>query len=452
MSKAKEIFRTAFRVYRIGRQLGEGGAGRVFEATDEEGRRYALKVLNRNSLTSEKRRRFQNEIAFCQQRVHPGIIAVEDYGYFEEAEEAIPFYVMPLYPQTLRKLIDDGLTAESAIRIFHSLLHAMSAAHVRGVHHRDLKPENILMDAESVSPVIADFGIARFVGITPATVVATRDGSRLANFQYAAPEQRTPGKLVDHRADIYALGLIGHEMFTGEVPLGVGARKISDLYPALGHMDAVLEVMRQQDPDRRQNSTEEVLQQLKPIGSAFAESDADPKIERSTISLDGIKDRASRINALHGHEKLKRKLNTDEGVAEAKQSFESIKRRVEELVAELDSRLPFSLGAKEYRGILEVTAPNTGVTIDFDVLYGNSLEGSDLEVGVWPGKAPLPGRMFFEEPQKLAGIVFAPDIDTEGNICWIREGQTFSNEDVVNQVLSLFLDFVEKRLTEKPRR
>lgn len=105
----------------------------------------------------------------------------------------MPFYVMPLYQHTLRGLMDAGIERNRILPLFSLILDGVEAAHLLRVWHRDLKPENVLCDANSGSAVIADFGIAHFEEDELYTAVETRNGDRLANFQYAAPEQRIRG-------------------------------------------------------------------------------------------------------------------------------------------------------------------------------------------------------------------------------------------------------------------
>jgi len=143
---------------------------------------------------------------------------------------------MPLYPETLRTLICRGIEVNKVLHYFAQLLDGIEAAHLFGVWHRDLKPENILFEPASNSLVIADFGIARFVKESLYTLVETRPNARLANFQYAAPEQRTRGKDVDHRADIYSLGLILNEMFTHQLIQGTAFKTIGSVEPNLSYL------------------------------------------------------------------------------------------------------------------------------------------------------------------------------------------------------------------------
>lgn len=221
MAKPK-VFETAFDTYTVVRQVGSGGSGVVFLVRNSDGNDLALKVLDRSKAPRQKVKRFQNEIQFCQRQVSERIVRVLDYG---QASYASLFYVMPYYPSTLRDLIKKQLPNTERLALYVQILDSVEAAHLLGVFHRDIKPENLLYDAGVNRIVLADFGIARFTEDELLTLVETGPSERLANFVYAAPEQRVRGKTVGMPADIYALGLILNEMFTGEVPQGSGFKQ-----------------------------------------------------------------------------------------------------------------------------------------------------------------------------------------------------------------------------------
>ena len=134
---------------------------------------------------------------------------------------------------------------------------------VNSVYHRDLKPENILFDETTGTLVVADFGIAKFKEEELQTAVETSAQERLANFQYSAPEQRVRGRVVDQRADIYALGLILNEMFTGDVPQGAGFRRIASFAPKYSYLDSAIDSMVQQTPENRPGTISDVRRLLR---------------------------------------------------------------------------------------------------------------------------------------------------------------------------------------------
>ena len=255
-------FETTFDSFTAREIIGEGGAAFVYKATDSEGEQRAVKLLKSESTTREKRKRFKNEIDFCSRIEHKHIVPVLGHGVFSDGNNASIFYVMPHYSGSFRNLLEQGVRPERALEHFAQLLDGIEAAHLKNVVHRDLKPENILYDDKSEQLVIADFGIAMFQEDELFTAVETKETDRLANFRYAAPEQRHPGQSVDHRADIFTLGLILNEMFTREVISGTGYTTIASVEPEFAYLDEVVEQMIRQDPEGRFSSIRELRQRL----------------------------------------------------------------------------------------------------------------------------------------------------------------------------------------------
>lgn len=262
MPPIKRQLTTAFGTYTLGEVLGEGGSGRVYRATDDTGASVAVKVLDPAKATREKRKRFKNEILFGHANRHARILRIIDYGVTAiDGAEAL-FCVMPLYPATLRARMQSRLDAQERLRLFGTLLDGVETAHLLGVIHRDLKPENILFDQSENGVVVGDFGAAHFEEDELYTLVETKPGTRLANFMYAAPEQRLRGQTVGRSADIYALGLILNELFTGEVPQGTGYRQIQTVSPELAYLDDLVAEMIRQQPRDRPQSIDAVKMQL----------------------------------------------------------------------------------------------------------------------------------------------------------------------------------------------
>lgn len=253
MKKPKSV-KTTFCEYIITDVKGEGGSGVVYQAKDDEGNQFAVKALDPAKASNEKLKRFKNEFGFCSRARHPNIITVVDHGLMDDGT---PFFVMPLYDSSLSKYIGN-LTPKDATRIFNDILNGAEAAHKLGVVHRDIKPENILIRNGLNELVLADFGIAEFEEEDLYTAVETKDGTRLANFQYAAPEQKSRGREVHHYADIYSLGLILNELFTGEIPQGTNFKKISDVTDEYSYLDEIANKMLEQNPLSRFESIEEI--------------------------------------------------------------------------------------------------------------------------------------------------------------------------------------------------
>jgi serine/threonine protein kinase len=269
MAKKPTKLATTFDTYAIGKLLGEGGAGRVYSAIDGSGEAVAIKLIDADALSRDKVRRFKNELMFGLRNDHPNIVTVTDFGTSAPDGSGAPFYVMPLFGGTLRTLIERGITGDKVLALFAQILDGVEAAHKRGIVHRDLKPENILFDEKSNGLLIADFGIARFTADELATMVETSPANRLANFQYAAPEQRAKGAAVNLQADIFALGLMLHEMFTAEVPQGTGFKTIGSVAPGLAYLDDIAGRMIRHSPVDRFASIAEVKNELIARGNAF---------------------------------------------------------------------------------------------------------------------------------------------------------------------------------------
>jgi serine/threonine protein kinase len=287
MAKKKMVLQTAFGRYELADQLGEGGSGVVYRATDDAGKNYAVKIV-KVGLTDDRRRRFKNELLYCSRESHPNIIRVLDWGV---AEGDLPFYVMPYYPSTLRKLMNAGLPPDAALSAFTRLLDGIEAAHLAGVTHRDLKPENILCTERLQEIVIADFGVARFEQEELYTAVETKHSDRLANFRYAAPEQRERGSAVDHRADIFALGLIGNELYTRQVIQGAGYRRVSDAHPAFAYLDGIIDLMAHQNFQSRPNTVREIKEALMRAGVEAVGLQRLSELSKTVVLDDAIESR-----------------------------------------------------------------------------------------------------------------------------------------------------------------
>jgi len=257
--KAPISLQTAFGEYLLDEHLGEGGAGRVYGGNSAEGDSVAVKLLTQTN--SDKRRRFKNEIAFLARNRHPNLVAVIDHGLATGPGVAGPFYVMPRYASSLRQLMP-RLAPGDVMPIFSQILDGVEAAHLLGATHRDLKPENILVASDGRTVAVADFGIAGFTAEQLETYIETGPTQRLANFMYAAPEQRTPGSRVTAVADMYAVGLMLNEMFTGSVPHGTSYKQIGYVSAEYKYLDAIVSNLIRQDPSSRLASIGDLKAQI----------------------------------------------------------------------------------------------------------------------------------------------------------------------------------------------
>jgi len=199
--------------------LGQGGMGAVYKAVQKRlEREVALKILppevGKDPSFSE---RFRREARTLARLSHPHVVAVHDFG-----EQGGFFYLLMEFVDgmNLRQMLEMGqLTPREALLIVPQICDALQYAHDLGIVHRDIKPENILIDQRG-QVHIADFGLAKIVGRGPRDFTLTEAHHRLGTPHYMAPEQVEHPAQVDHRADIYSLGVVFYEMLTGQLPLG----------------------------------------------------------------------------------------------------------------------------------------------------------------------------------------------------------------------------------------
>jgi len=271
------------RTYRRVAKAGEGGTGTVLKVEDEQGNTYALKYLKPESVSSARTRRFKNELFFCLKNEHKNIIKVLDHGFIGLSGKKCPFYVSRFYPETLRRLMQGPIPHDEVLTYYAKILEGVGAAHRRGTWHRDLKPENILCDPSSEELVVADFGIAHFAEELLQTIIVTGPQERLANFRYAAPEQKTRGGTVHARADIYALGMILNEMFTGKTPSGTRFKMIKDGAADYGYLDDLVDLMMRHSPEERPKTIEEVQRQLLARRNIFASQQETATLQQTVV-------------------------------------------------------------------------------------------------------------------------------------------------------------------------
>ncbi|MBI2392437.1 MAG: protein kinase [Deltaproteobacteria bacterium] len=206
--------------YRLGRLLGEGGMGAVYEAAplDRPDQRCAIKVLHEEmSANPTVVERFLAEGDMCRRLDHPGVLRVFDVGQ----ERGVPFLVMELLEG--RALIDytehgQRLPLNFAVTVCAGVLHALDYAHSRGIIHRDLKPENVFLvpgPGGQWQTKLLDFGIARAIDAAGGGRRRTATGVLLGTPGYMSPEQVKAARNVDHRTDLWAIGVMFYEMVTG---------------------------------------------------------------------------------------------------------------------------------------------------------------------------------------------------------------------------------------------
>lgn len=243
--------------------VGVGGMGAVFKARQRHlDRLVALKILS-ESLASNPAfvERFDREARVLARLNHPNIVTLHDFG------QAGPYsYLLLEYVDgvNLRQAMRAGrMTAPEALALVPKICDALQFAHDEGVLHRDIKPENILLDARG-RVKIADFGVAKLLGDSPQDLTLTASGAAMGTPNYMAPEQIETPSAVDHRADIYSLGVVLYEMLTGELPLGrfpaPSARTLVD-----ERVDGIVLRALEKERELRQQSANEVRTQVEGV-------------------------------------------------------------------------------------------------------------------------------------------------------------------------------------------
>ena len=205
--------------YHILEKLGEGGMAVVYKAYDTRlEREVALKIIRRNAFSPDVLdrvlKRFDREAKSLAKLTHPNIVPIIDYGEYESN----PYLVMPYLPGgTLKQRLKEQGRMEwrEAARLLAPVADALAYAHEMKLIHRDVKPSNILLTAQGKA-MLTDFGVAKVLD-EEITQDLTGTSATVGTPAYMAPEQ-VMSKTVDHRADIYSLGVVFYEMLTGRRP------------------------------------------------------------------------------------------------------------------------------------------------------------------------------------------------------------------------------------------
>jgi predicted Ser/Thr protein kinase len=269
--------------------LGQGGMGAVYKARQRSlDRLVAIKILplevGREPTFAE---RFTREARALARLSHPNIVAIHDFGQADGLYYFIMEYVDGV---SLRQLVDKHeLTPQQALALVPQICEALQFAHEEGIVHRDVKPENILIDKRG-RVRIADFGLAKLLGYSGDAATLTRVEQVMGTPQYMAPEQMQRSHSVDHRADIYSLGVVIYEMLTGELPLGHFAppsQKVSiDV-----RLDQVVLRALEREPERRYQRASDVKSDVEAIAAGrglivpqeTAFSDVTDKVFRNSV-------------------------------------------------------------------------------------------------------------------------------------------------------------------------
>ncbi len=244
--------------------IGRGGMGAVYKARQPALDRFvALKILPPQA-SPDFAERFAREARSLARLNHPNIVGVYDFGQAAGYHYFVMEYVDGA---NLRQVEQDGrLEPAEALQIIRQICDALQYAHETGIVHRDIKPENILLDAQG-RVKIADFGIAKILGTAPADLTLTGARDVMGTPSYMAPEQIERPKAVDHRADIYSLGVVFYELLTGELPIGKFAPPSRKIAVDVRLDDIVLRTL-EKEPERRYQHASDVRQDVATVASA----------------------------------------------------------------------------------------------------------------------------------------------------------------------------------------
>ena len=273
--------------YTIERELGGGGMSRVYLARDESlARDVVIKVLPRELAQEMSAERFTREIKLAAALQHPHVLPVLSAG----VSDGLPYYMMPyVRGESLRTAMNNkGLTREESLDILRDVARALRYAHKEGIVHRDIKPENILLS--SGSAVVVDFGIAKALSASRTEApggTLTLVGTSIGTPAYMSPEQAAADPNIDHRADIYAWGVVAYELLAGKHPfdgkttpqqylrahLAEAPEKLSEIDPSISKpvSDVVMRAL-EKEPDKRHQSADEILAGLGTTSSLSGET------------------------------------------------------------------------------------------------------------------------------------------------------------------------------------
>jgi len=292
--------------YTILAKIGEGGMGEVYRANDTRlGRDVALKVLPAEMARNVDRlARFQREARAVAALNHPHIVtiySVEESAPSTGSEQGIHFFTMELVEgQSLDRMIPSGgLSADRLLPIAVQIADALATAHDKGIVHRDLKPANVMVAADGRVKVL-DFGLAK-VGLAPAqsaesiaTALQTSEGVVMGTVPYMSPEQ-VAGRAMDHRTDIFSLGVILYEMASGQRPfqgassIELASAILRDTPPLVSDLRAGLPVSLarlvqrclDKDPGQRVQNARELATEFRDVSRQVSQAKGTPPSAQS---------------------------------------------------------------------------------------------------------------------------------------------------------------------------
>ncbi len=268
--------------------LGAGGMGAVYKARQPVLDRFvALKILpaaGAGGVNFEER--FNREARALARLSHPNIVAVHEFGQ----AGGLHYFLMEFVDGANLRLLEQGsrLSPREALQLIPQICDALQYAHDEGVVHRDIKPENVLVDRKG-RVKIADFGLAKILGVDPKASRLTAEGQVMGTPHYMAPEQVERPLTVDHRADIYSLGVVLYEMLTCDLPLGKFSPPSRKVQVDVRFDEIVLRAL-ENDPARRYQQVSEVKTQVVNIAGtpAPAVAPAAPVTDQRSIRWAGF--------------------------------------------------------------------------------------------------------------------------------------------------------------------
>ena len=279
--------------YRIERELSGGGMSQVVLATDlRHQRRVVVKLLPAGLTAAISAERFEREILMSAALQHPNIVPVLSSGRMH----GIPYFIMPFIEgESVRARVRRGpMSVRETVNVLKDVSRALVFAHAQGVVHRDIKPDNVLLSTGAGAAVVTDFGVAKALTASrhgssagPHVPGMTGAGMTIGTPAYMAPEQAAADPSVDHRADLYALGILGYEMlagappFHGRTPQELLAAQMTEApaplytrrYDVPRALNALLMRCLEKQPSRRPESASALLRLLEDpevVSGAFA--------------------------------------------------------------------------------------------------------------------------------------------------------------------------------------
>jgi len=208
--------------------------------------------------------RFAREARSLAKLNHAHIVTLHEFG---QSDDGLYYFVMEFVDGTdLRHIRQAGdLEADEALALVPQICEALQYAHEEGVVHRDIKPENVLLDKRG-GVKIGDFGLAKLLDRPMTAYTLTQAGQKMGTPHYMAPEQIEHANTVDHRADIYSLGVVFYEMLTGELPLGRFSAPSQKVQVDV-RLDQVVLRALEKEPERRYQHASEVKTDVEVIGA-----------------------------------------------------------------------------------------------------------------------------------------------------------------------------------------